>query len=79
MDLRKYLSLFVSEATEHLAGYARDLVQIEKAVRQGCDAGEGGEVRKVIDSLFRHAHSVKGMSASMELSGISAVALFGER
>ena len=74
MDLRKYLSLFVSEATEHLAGYARDLVQVEKAVRQGCDAGEGGEVRKVIDSLFRHAHSVKGMSASMELSGISAVA-----
>jgi two-component system chemotaxis sensor kinase CheA len=68
LDLRKYLSLFVSEASEHLAGYARDLVQLEKAVR------EGGEAKAAIDSLFRHAHSVKGMSASMELGGISALA-----
>jgi two-component system chemotaxis sensor kinase CheA len=68
VDLRKYLSLFVAEAGEHLAGYARDLVQIERAVR------EGGEAKAAVDSLFRHAHSVKGMSASMELSGISALA-----
>jgi two-component system chemotaxis sensor kinase CheA len=68
VDLRKYLPLFVSEAGDHLAAYAKDLVQIEKGVAAGAD------VRPIIDSLFRHAHSVKGMSASMELEGISALA-----
>jgi two-component system chemotaxis sensor kinase CheA len=68
VDLRKYLPLFVSEAGDHLAAYAKDLVKIEKGVAEGAD------VRPVIDSLFRHAHSVKGMSASMELDGISALA-----
>jgi len=68
LDLSKYLSLFISESGDHLAAYAKDLVRIEKGVSQGAD------VRPVIDSLFRHAHSVKGMSASMELSGISSLA-----
>jgi two-component system, chemotaxis family, sensor kinase CheA len=68
VDLHKYLALFVSESGEHLAGYAKDLVQLERAVR------DGGDVRPVIDSLFRHAHSVKGMSASMQQDGISALA-----
>jgi two-component system chemotaxis sensor kinase CheA len=68
VDLRKYLSLFVAESAEHLAGYGRDLVEIERSVR------EGGEVKAAIDSLFRHAHSVKGMSASMQLEGISTLA-----
>ena len=68
MDLSKYLPLFVSEAGEHLASYGKDLVKIEKG------AIEGADVRPIIDSLFRHAHSVKGMSASMELEGISKLA-----
>jgi two-component system chemotaxis sensor kinase CheA len=68
VDLRKYLPLFVSEAGEHLAAMGKDLVKIEEGV------GEGADVRPVIDSLFRHAHSVKGMSASMELEGISTLA-----
>ncbi|BDG03467.1 chemotaxis protein CheA [Anaeromyxobacter oryzae] len=68
MDLSRYLSLFVAEAGEHLAGYGRDLVQLEQAVRDGRAA------QATIDSLFRHAHSVKGMSASMQLEGISALA-----
>jgi two-component system, chemotaxis family, sensor kinase CheA len=68
VDLRRYLPLFVTEAGEHLAGYARDLVRIEKGV------GEGADVKAIIDSLFRHAHSVKGMSASMELEGVSKLA-----
>jgi len=68
LDLRKYLPLFVSEAGEHLSAYAKDLVRIEKGVADGLD------VRPTIDSLFRHAHSVKGMSAAMELGGISALA-----
>jgi two-component system, chemotaxis family, sensor kinase CheA len=68
VDLQKYLSLYVSEAGEHLAGYARDLVAIEGMVRAG------GDPRPLIDSLFRHAHSMKGMSASMQLDGPAALA-----
>jgi two-component system, chemotaxis family, sensor kinase CheA len=68
VDLRKYLSLFVAESVEHLAGYGKDLVRIEQAVR------DGGDARAAIDSLFRHAHSVKGMSASMRFDGIAALA-----
>jgi len=69
-DLQKYLSLFVAEAAEHLAGFARNLVQLEEAARTGA----GGSARDAIDSCFRHAHSVKGMAASMQLDGISALA-----
>jgi two-component system chemotaxis sensor kinase CheA len=68
LDLRKYLPLFVSEAGEHLTNLGKDLVKIEKG------AGAGEDVRPTIDSLFRHAHSVKGMAASMELEGISSLA-----
>jgi two-component system, chemotaxis family, sensor kinase CheA len=68
VDLQKYLTLFVAEASEHLAGYARDLVQLERAVR------DGGAPQTAIDSLFRHAHSVKGMAASMQQDGIAALA-----
>ncbi len=68
LDLQRYLSLFVGEAGEHLAGYAKDLVRIEEAVRTG------GEAKDAIDSCFRHAHSLKGMSASMRLDGICALA-----
>jgi two-component system, chemotaxis family, sensor kinase CheA len=70
LDLKKYLSLYVAEAGEHLAGFARDLVLLEKAAREGGGAGASD----AIASCFRHAHSVKGMSASMQLEGISAVA-----
>jgi two-component system chemotaxis sensor kinase CheA len=38
-------------------------------------AGRGEEpLDAIIDEMFRHAHSVKGMSASMELEGIKEVA-----
>jgi two-component system, chemotaxis family, sensor kinase CheA len=70
LDLRKYLSLYVAEAGEHLAGFARDLVLLEKAARER----RGPGATEAIDSCFRHAHSVKGMSASMQLDGIAAVA-----
>jgi two-component system chemotaxis sensor kinase CheA len=69
-DLSKYLTLYVAEAGEHLAGFARELVLLEEAAR----AGGGAGAREAIDSCFRHAHSVKGMSASMRLDGIAALA-----
>jgi two-component system chemotaxis sensor kinase CheA len=68
LDLSKYLSLFVAEAGEHLAAFAKDVVRLERAAPDGADRKEA------VDALFRHAHSVKGMAASMTLDGISALA-----
>ena len=53
-DTSRYLTLFVGEATEHLDALSKDLVRLEQ-----------GASLEIIDSMFRHAHSVKGMAASM--------------
>src|SRR5262245_33373229 len=63
IDMSKYLGLFVTEATEHLEALGQDLVQLEK---DGASAA--------IDSMFRHAHSVKGMAASMGLEATATLA-----
>lgn len=63
VDMSKYLSLFVSDSADHLEALARDLVQLEK------DASAA-----VVDSMFRHAHSVKGMAASMGFESIAILA-----
>ncbi|MDY7227687.1 chemotaxis protein CheA [Hyalangium rubrum] len=63
MDMSRYLGLFVTEASEHLEALGRDLVQLEK---------EGGAA--AVDSMFRHAHSVKGMASSMGFEPIATLA-----
>lgn len=65
--MSKYLGLFVSESTEHLESLARDLVALEKA-----DTLVVGSAN--IDSMFRHAHSVKGMASSMGFEAIATLA-----
>lgn len=62
--MSKYLGLFVQEATEHLEGFGHDLVELEKS----------GHRPESVDSLFRHAHSVKGMAASMGFDAIATLA-----
>ncbi len=64
MDLSKYLGLFVSEGGEHAEQMARELLQLEGAA----------VAPEAIDSIFRHAHSIKGMAASMEFSEITELA-----
>ena len=66
--MAKYLALFVSEASDHLVKLGAGLVRLETTAR------DGGDIRPIVDDLFRHAHSVKGMAASMELDGIAALA-----
>ena len=55
MDMSKYKSMFLSETEEHLRNMSALLVAVENdpADRDG------------IDALFRDAHSIKGMAASM--------------
>ena len=54
VDTTRYLALFVSEASEHLDALSGNLVKLESA-----------SAPDVLDEAFRHAHSVKGMAASM--------------
>jgi chemotaxis protein histidine kinase CheA len=55
MDMSKYRELFLSEAREHINGLSQLVVTLEQ---------EPGN-RETIDALFREAHSIKGMAATM--------------
>lgn len=55
MDMTRYRELFLSETREHLGRMGRLLVALEQAPAD----------RETLDALFREAHSVKGMAASM--------------
>jgi two-component system chemotaxis sensor kinase CheA len=63
MDMSRYLDLFLSESGDHLDA-ADDLLGDLRA-----GTGEG-----VIDPLFRHVHSLKGMAATMGFTGMVQVA-----
>ncbi len=62
--MTKYKELFISESREHLLSMNEVIVLLEK------DAND----KEKIDSLFRFAHSIKGMAASMGYSDISELA-----
>ena len=66
LDLSKYLGLFVSESKDHLEALSRTLVELEKSGPDGVPA--------LVDDMFRHAHSVKGMAGTMQFEGIALVA-----
>lgn len=55
MDMSPYRDLFVSESREHLRALSELIVRLEQ------EAGS----REDMDALFRAAHSLKGMAASM--------------
>ncbi len=64
MDLAKYRAIFVEESTEHLAEISRALLDLEKDPSRS----------EAIDLLFRMAHSIKGMAASLEYDAITEIA-----
>ncbi len=64
MDMSQYLALFVSETREHLTAMGDLIVALEKSPSNTAD----------VDSLFRSAHSVKGMAASMGYGDIADLA-----
>jgi len=68
LEMAKYLAMFVSEAGEHLSKLGAGLVRLESVAK------EGGDTTAFVDELFRHAHSVKGMAATMQLEGIARLA-----
>ncbi len=55
MDNEKYRKLYLQEAAAHLEGIERSLLSLEERPAD----------EELVDGLFRHYHSLKGMSASM--------------
>ena len=64
MDMAKYRALFLEESTEHLAEMSTALLDFEKEPDSG----------KAIDVIFRMAHSIKGMAASLDYDSIGEIA-----
>jgi two-component system chemotaxis sensor kinase CheA len=64
LDLAKYRTLFLEEATDHLAKMSRALLELEK------DAGSAD----AIDLVFRMAHSIKGMAGSLGYDAVTELA-----
>lgn len=62
MDLAKYLDLYLTEGREHLS-----------QMRKGLPA-EGPVPAEGVNDLFRHAHSLKGMAASMGFEATARLA-----
>jgi two-component system chemotaxis sensor kinase CheA len=63
LDLAKYKRLFLQEAREHLRSLGEGIIALET---NPTDPG-------VVDELFRHSHSMKGMSASMGYEPVSSL------
>jgi two-component system chemotaxis sensor kinase CheA len=63
MDMAKYRTVFIEESTEHLAEMSTALLELEKEP----DSGEA------IDVIFRMAHSIKGMAASLDYDSITEI------
>ena len=64
MDMSQYKNLFLSESREYLRAIAEQVVALEQSPAE----------KGAIDSLFRAAHSLKGMAASMEYGEVVLVA-----
>jgi two-component system chemotaxis sensor kinase CheA len=63
LDLTKYRSVFIEEATEHLSEMSSALLELEKEITNAA----------AIDLIFRMAHGIKGMAASLEYASITEV------
>ena len=63
MDMSKYIKMYVSESQDRLQRMDGLLLTLEQ------DSGDRG----AIDTLFREAHSIKGMSASMGYEELAKV------
>ena len=63
MDTSEYLPMFLAECREHLQELNLAVVRLE----------EQPEDRATVDEIFRIAHSLKGMSATMGFAGMAAL------
>ena len=64
LDMAKYRRIFLEEATDHLGEISHALLSLEKELA-GAEA---------IDTLFRMAHSIKSMAASLGYDSVADLA-----
>ena len=64
LDMAKYRRLFLEESTEHLGEIGHALLALEKELAAA----------EAIDTVFRMAHSIKSMAASLGYDGIAELA-----
>jgi len=63
MNMSQYRDLFVSESRNHLEAFSNLIVRFEN-----------NHAPNIVHELFRHAHSLKGMAATMQFDHISELA-----
>jgi len=61
LDMAKYRLIFLEEATDHLGEISRALFDLEKEMANA----------EAIDTLFRMAHSIKSMAASLGYDSVA--------
>ncbi len=64
MDYSRYRELFISEARDHIAAISSLSLSYE----------DGTTSFETVNKLFRHAHSIKGMAATMQFASICNLA-----
>jgi two-component system chemotaxis sensor kinase CheA len=63
MDMSRYMAMFLAESRDHLQALNLAVVRIE----------EQPDDRETVDEIFRIAHSMKGMSATMGFDSMAAL------
>ncbi|MHA6484379.1 chemotaxis protein CheA [Paenibacillus sp. strain BS8-2] len=63
MDMNAYLSMFIDESNDHLQALNENLLQLEGSP----------EDLSIVQSIFRSAHTLKGMSATMGFEDLAAL------
>jgi len=63
MDVNQYLEIFIEESKEHVQSLNESLLELEK----------NPEDLDVINEIFRVAHTLKGMSATMGFNKMSTL------
>lgn len=63
MDTSAYLSMFIDESNEHLQAINDSLLELEKSPEQ----------LELVEQIFRSAHTLKGMSATMGFEDLASL------
>jgi two-component system chemotaxis sensor kinase CheA len=63
MDMNQYLSLFIDESNEHLQALNENLLNLEKNPSD----------LSIVQHIFRSAHTLKGMSATMRFEDLASL------
>lgn len=63
LELTQYLSMFIDEATEHLQAVNENLLELEQHPAN----------LEIVNKIFRSAHTLKGMSATMGFEDLASL------